>query len=91
MLASRGTLRQSPMMSTMTNMLSASVPITHRTMVTTPKSSTEVRENSRALCQTMVRIDRHRVRRTPACRSTPAIRNRGTATASGPVFPASRS
>jgi hypothetical protein len=30
-------------------------PITHRTMVTTPNSSTKVRSNSRALCQMMVR------------------------------------
>ena len=30
-------------------------PITHRTMVTTPNSSTKVRRNSRALCQMTVR------------------------------------
>jgi len=30
-------------------------PITHRTMVTTPDSSTKVRRNSRALCQMTVR------------------------------------
>ena len=34
---------------------SAEGPITHRTMVTTPKSSTKVRRNSTALCQRVVR------------------------------------
>ena len=32
-------------------------PITHRTMVTTPKSSTKVRRNSRVLCQLTVRSE----------------------------------
>src|ERR1700677_5157983 len=51
-------------------------PITHRTMVTTPNSRTNVRENSRALCQMRVRGETgfSALRARPGGSGCPALR-----------------